>query len=543
MPTATAPQSLQPDIKDARRALEQLWREVGQPSRTQTGNLVAITVPTSQEAIEQALLALPRRVASRQIVAVLDDCDCISLQVSLLEVHGQWLERFTLFGNAEQLQGAILPLLAGEVLTTLWWTRVTELPPRGKVFDTLAEVADQVIADTLSVRLDERAPYALADIAWSRTAPWRELTCQLFDEPEALEHLSALERVTVQYAQGKRGDQAARFYGAWLASKLGWSDLSKIALEGVQTEVVQPAFIARVQLTARSAEFTLEAENGDLAQLEVKLPSGWRVSRVPLQSRDLAWQLTFAMDAPEHNALFEAALRLARDSQMLSLKFERAENLGRAAAERFALEMQRAVLERGVFCVALSGGSTPVHLYRALRDKALEWDKVRWYWSDERCVPPDSSQSNYKLAWDELLSHLGVNPSSVLRMEGELEPEVAARRYAEVLPERLDLCYLGMGDDGHTASLFPDTDGLRSSGRVTPNYVPKLDSDARDRPEAHRISFTFEEINRSRAVHILATGEKKAEVLLEVKNRSERYPIERVERPLWLLDEAAARLL
>jgi len=535
MPTPTLPQPQETAVKNALSTLEHMWREVGTETRTQTGNLIAIVAPDNLEMIEGALLELPRRVASRQIIGVLDECDCVTLRVGLLEVHGQMLERLTLSGNAEQLQGAILPLLAGEVLTTLWWTRVTELPPRGKVFDTLAEVADQVVADTLSVNLSEKAPYALADIAWSRTAPWRELTCQLFDEPEALEHLFRLERVTVSYAQGRRGDQAARFYAAWLASKLGWNTLSRVTLEGVNSTVVVPGEICAVELWTAEESFRLEAEENGVAQLEVKLPGGWRVSRVPFPHRSLTWQLTFAMEAPEHNALYEAALKIARDSRMQVQKFSSAEDLGRAAADLFALELQKAVLERGVFHVALSGGSTPVHLYRALREKSLAWDAVRWYWSDERCVDPGSSQSNYKLAWDELLSYLGVNPAQVFRMEGELEPESAARRYHEVLPDRLDLCYLGMGDDGHTASLFPETEALKAVERVVANFVPKL--------KASRITLGFAEINRARNVHILATGDKKAEVLLEVKNKSGKYPIERVERPLWLLDEAAARLL
>lgn len=534
-PTPTLPQPQETQVKNALSTLEHIWREVGTETRTQTGNLIAIVAPDNLELIEKALLELPRRVASRQIIGVLDECDCVTLRVGLLEVQGQMLERLTLSGNAEQLQGAILPLLAGEVLTTLWWTRVTELPPRGKVFDTLAEVADQVIADTLSVNLSEKAPYALADIAWSRTAPWRELTCQLFDEPEALEHLHELERVTVSYAQGRRGDQAARFYAAWLASKLGWNTLSRVTLEGVDSTVVVPGEICGVELWTAEESFRLEAEENGVAQLEVKLPGGWRVSRVPFPHRSLSWQLTFAMEAPEHNALYEAALSIARDSRMQVQKFPSAEDLGRAAADLFALELEKAILERGVFHIALSGGSTPVHLYRALREKNLEWDAVRWYWSDERCVDPSSSQSNYKLAWDELLSHLAVNPAHVFRMEGELEPGTAAQRYREVLPDPLDLCYLGVGDDGHTASLFPETEGLKATERVVFNFVPKL--------ETNRITFSFAEINRARNVHILATGEKKAEVLLEVKNKSGKYPIERVERPLWLLDEAAARLL
>ncbi|GGJ25967.1 6-phosphogluconolactonase [Deinococcus roseus] len=211
------------------------------------------------------------------------------------------------------------------------------------------------------------------------------------------------------------------------------------------------------------------------------------------------------------------------------------QELGQDAARAFADLYQQAVQDRGVFTVALSGGSTPVHLYKALSQMDLDWSKVRFYFSDERTVPADHKDSNYKTARDTFLDVVGIDPQHVFRMEGELDPQEAAARYTAVLPDQLDLCYLGMGDDGHTASLFPETEALEASGRVVANFVPKLNT--------WRITFTFEEINQSSNIHILATGANKKEVLLEVKNKSGKHPIERVENPVWYVDAAIAELL
>ncbi|GEM46419.1 6-phosphogluconolactonase [Deinococcus cellulosilyticus] len=211
------------------------------------------------------------------------------------------------------------------------------------------------------------------------------------------------------------------------------------------------------------------------------------------------------------------------------------QELGQEAARAFVDLYNQAVQDRGIFTVALSGGSTPVHLYKALAQTDLDWSRVRFYFSDERTVPADHKDSNYKTAKDNFFDGVGIQPEHVFRMEGELDPQEAASRYAAVLPDQLDLCYLGMGDDGHTASLFPDTEALTASGRVVANFVPKLNT--------WRITFTFEEINRSRNIHILATGANKKEVLLEVKNKSGKHPIEGVENPFWYVDAAIAELL
>ncbi|ANE44519.1 6-phosphogluconolactonase [Deinococcus puniceus] len=204
-----------------------------------------------------------------------------------------------------------------------------------------------------------------------------------------------------------------------------------------------------------------------------------------------------------------------------------------AAAEAFAQTARAAVRDRGAFHVALSGGSTPKLMYKVLRDMPeMPWQSVHIYFSDERSVGPDSPDSNYRLAQDELLNHVPVPPAQVHRMAGEVEPlETAAKAYAALLPAQLDAVLLGMGDDGHTASLFPGTAALNAGGRVAANFVPRLDTG--------RLTFTFAEINAARECWILVTGAGKAGVLRQVQRGEGGHPIAGVRDAVWFIDAAA----
>ncbi len=228
--------------------------------------------------------------------------------------------------------------------------------------------------------------------------------------------------------------------------------------------------------------------------------------------------------------------------------------VAKAGADLFVSAAQEALAARGSFNVALAGGSTPLGMYQLLAQEPyrsqVDWSKVSFYWGDERCVPPDHSDSNYGAAAQAIIEPLGIPEKNVHRMRGEIDPERAAEEYSlEVQqavpgqPPRFDLILLGMGDDGHTASLFPGTHALDVSDRiVTANYVPKLDS--------HRLTFTARLINAARLVVFLVTGEGKAEALqavLEGERDPHTYPSQLVApengRLVWLMDEPAARLL
>ena len=174
----------------------------------------------------------------------------------------------------------------------------------------------------------------------------------------------------------------------------------------------------------------------------------------------------------------------------------------------------------GRFTIALSGGSTPRLLYQALAcdpyAPRMAWDRWRVFWSDERCLPPDHDESNYRMAREALLDRVCIPAQQIHRMRGEIEPEEAAAAYGNVVVDTFgntspsfDLILLGIGEDGHTASLFPGTEALRERRKlVVANWAPHL--------QAHRITFTVPLINMAKNIVFLATDESKAEVLWNV---------------------------
>jgi len=201
------------------------------------------------------------------------------------------------------------------------------------------------------------------------------------------------------------------------------------------------------------------------------------------------------------------------------------EALAAAAAEYFASAVTAAVTARGVARVAISGGTTPKAMFMLLADRSkpflaqMPWAKLHLFWVDERCVPPTDRESNYRMTKEAMLDHVPLPAGQIHRMEGELEPEVAAARYEAAIRTEFrlegaetpafDLVLLGMGEDGHTASLFPHTDALHEIGRIAvANYVAQKDT--------WRITMTWPAINRGREVAFLIEGAAKARVVRDV---------------------------
>ena len=227
-----------------------------------------------------------------------------------------------------------------------------------------------------------------------------------------------------------------------------------------------------------------------------------------------------------------------------------------AAAARFQELAATAIRARGAFHVALAGGSTPRALYSLLaapeRRGRIDWRAVRVWFGDERCVPPEHPDSNYRMARETLLAHVGCRPAHVRRMEGERDPAAAARDYERLLRDhlprpdapgaapRLDLVLLGLGADGHVASLFPGTAILdERMALVAAVFVPRFD--------AWRISLTYPAITAAREVMLLVAGAEKADIVAAAfEDDADRYPVGRLRatRPVaWYLDRAAAARL
>lgn len=197
--------------------------------------------------------------------------------------------------------------------------------------------------------------------------------------------------------------------------------------------------------------------------------------------------------------------------------FDSFDALTKAALEYLLDAEYEAIETRGQFTLALSGGTTPRLLYmRMAEEPRFDWQRTHLFWSDERCVPPDDPQSNYRLAHEALLSKIAIPTGHVHRMKGELLPAQGADEYEADLKAffgeeraRFDLILLGLGDDGHTASLFPGTAALKEEDRrVVANYVPRLDS--------WRLTLTYPLLNAARRVAFLVSGAGKRQILDDV---------------------------
>lgn len=231
--------------------------------------------------------------------------------------------------------------------------------------------------------------------------------------------------------------------------------------------------------------------------------------------------------------------------------------LAQAAVEWIVQCSAEAIMRQGSFTLALSGGSTPRRTFEILASETnsgrVDWQKTYIFWGDERNVPPDHPESNYRMARLALLDHVPIPAENIFRMQGEITPQNAADVYEGILRAHFanvrsgqpptatfDLVLLGLGSDGHTASLFPDTNALAETDRwVTANFVPQL--------ETWRLTLTFPCINAARNVTFLVSGESKAERLRQVIHPSGKpadlpAALVRPQRGklVWLVDEAAA---
>ncbi len=236
-------------------------------------------------------------------------------------------------------------------------------------------------------------------------------------------------------------------------------------------------------------------------------------------------------------------------------KFDSLEDLSNFAAEKFVETGSEAIEKNGRFSVALAGGSTPKMLYKLLASSELKakinWTKVFFFFGDERNVLPDSDESNFKMANETLFQSLQIPDENIFRWQTEKfeNAEEIAKDYEKKLeiffqnPKSFDLILLGMGDDAHTASLFPGTKALKETKQIAvANFVEKFDS--------YRLTLTFPVINNAENIIFLVSGDNKAEALREVLRgefQPEKFPSQNVKTEngnlWWLIDKAAAKLL
>ncbi len=232
----------------------------------------------------------------------------------------------------------------------------------------------------------------------------------------------------------------------------------------------------------------------------------------------------------------------------MSREVIRTKNFAADAADFILDQAHKAIGERNEFRIALSGGNTPRPVYARLATigRDLPWERIRITFGDERCVPPDDAQSNFNMARETLFVPAAIPEESIARMHGEIDPQIAAQEYEDLLGllatqrgehiYRHDLILLGLGDDGHTASLFPGTAGLEEITRqVIANFVPKLNS--------WRLTFTFPLINHAHQICFLVNATKNVDLVERVLRGDPQLPASRVEaiagNVTWILGQSS----
>jgi len=211
-----------------------------------------------------------------------------------------------------------------------------------------------------------------------------------------------------------------------------------------------------------------------------------------------------------------------------------AEAVAQYAANAVVESAAAAISAHGVFHWVLAGGTTPKRCYELLCDAAIDWHGVHIWFGDERCLPTGHAGRNDHMADEALLNHVPIPPVQIYRIATELGPEVAAERYSALLADApaMDLVLLGMGEDGHTASLFPDNPALDDQRLVVPVYnSPK--------PPSERVSMGYRVFDAAHRCLIMVAGKGKADAISRIRN-GERLPAARISGSEWLIDQDAS---
>lgn len=398
------------------------------------------------------------------------------------------------------------------------------------------------------------------DMNWQRLLPFCQAIANGFDPASARAALRAINAVTIEHVAGEA--QAILLLG-WLADRLGWQPdhsagagrwvlrsaqgavraVIRRAAEGSADAAIRGVSHVRFDFSTRGAPFTLQYQAADNC-LVTEFSGAHSVRLAPGMAPSALLDAILSITGPDH--LFEGALTAAAglvgaaeawQPQLVVPGGETA--LMRAAAENIVALARQAIAAHGRFTWALSGGTTPQALYTLLATdefrEDIDWAHVHIFWGDERNVPLDHPDSNQRMARAALLSQVPIPAENIHGIAaGTEDPAEAAARYAadlraffglgpDALPE-FDLVLLGLGDDGHTASLFPHTAGLHApdGALFIANEVPKLNTT--------RLTFTYGVINAAQTVYVLAAGAKKAAIIEAILGRlqPEEYPVQRV---------------
>lgn len=295
-------------VQRAQATLDELWARTNVETRAYTGNLVALTTRRHLKRVQEALAGLEGHYAGRQIIGIMDGRDDLQVHASLVpQERGLYVERLVLNASAEQLQGAILPLLRPATVNHVWWG--ADARPGGVLLHELMDVADQIIVDSLTLDIPPARHYALADLGWSRSAAWREGLAQVFDSPDAARLLPDMTALTVRYAG--RNDLPARLFAGFVADTLGWADLSGVTIRAARC-ARENGDLCGIELSGPDAQFSLKTQEGDLVRVTARWPGVKRDYLTNVPPMSLTEGLARVIARPERGEVFERAWALAK---------------------------------------------------------------------------------------------------------------------------------------------------------------------------------------------------------------------------------------
>jgi 6-phosphogluconolactonase len=586
-------------IADVEKQLSALWAQVAELGeeailRASTMNLI-IYVEDAARA-DRLLSHVPESHPGRLIIVALDRTitgAAISAEPTVVcrpqfgRVMRQSVcgEQITLrLGPAalEKIANTVQSLLLPDHVTSLLW--LAPLKPDHPLLTGLEELSGGLIvdsaeftdpaADLAAFEQLRRSQTLLADyydMNWQRLLPYCQAVALGFDPPKARALIPAINTISIDHHGGEA--QALLLLG-WLSNRLGWTLGHRSGAErwtmrsahGTVTvtfhnRAVGRAGIQAIQIGTTTGEGQFKLAYEDQDNCIVTQFDGASVVRIaPDSSPSALLDMILSITGPDH--LFEEALSTAAGAletantwkAQLLVPGDQAALMHTAATNIVALARQ-AIAQYGRFTWALSGGTTPEALFALLATEQfrddIEWPKVHIFWGDERNVPLDHPDSNQRMAHAALLDHVPIPAENIHGVAaGTADPATTAMQYAATLRQffsladgalpAFDLILLGLGDDGHTASLFPHSAGLHApdSALFIANEVPRLNTT--------RLTLTFGVINAAHAVYILAAGAKKAAIMETIFGslQPEDYPVQRVAphsgRLTLLADTAAA---
>jgi 6-phosphogluconolactonase len=471
------------------KELEALWVDLGKADPDKKNAVLRACAMTLIVVLEQdedaqtageTLAELMHENPSRAIVLRIDPEEGDRLQAQVLaqcwmpfgrrqQICCEQIEISASVSRVEEIPRIVMGVMVPD-LPVVMWCRSARIYSDHR-FSQLLPLVDKLIVDTttfskpengLAFVRDLNRQRVVADLAWTRLTAWRERIALLFDGQANLSLLKNITDVSIRHG-GSSPTVASRYMAGWLRSTL--PSPARIRFESIPTESSE---VAGIEFKGAGIEASIHFD-GSWAQLKIN----GRVDRAASPPRPDWRLLREELSILGRDPIFDNSVRMSVEHEI----FPDPAGAASACAKRIEAILSERLEQSPVASIAVSGGSTPKLLFESLRSSHLDWKRIHWFWVDERAVPPDDPGSNYLLAQTAILGPEGIPTANIHRIRGEANLEQASSEYAADLraffqlssgqiPE-FDVIHLGMGEEGHTASLFPGEPLIQDRTKLT----------------------------------------------------------------------------